>query len=198
MSSSTSKTKKQLIDVARELFASRGRRNITMNDIAEASKKGRRTLYTYFKSKDEVYKAVIENEVNLVIEALEENAKKTMEAFEKLKNHIFIHLDSIKNSVTRNGTLRADFFRDIYEVERSRRRMDVAELKLIKNILDEGLKSGNFKEMDSEMLSTIILYSLRGLEIPYIRQNLSSEFDKNKHEIVEFVFRGIWVDKPER
>ena len=198
MSSSTSKTKKQLIDVARELFASRGRRNITMNDIAEASKKGRRTLYTYFKSKDEVYKAVIENEVNLVIEGLEENAKKTMEAFEKLKNHIFIHLDSIKNSVTRNGTLRADFFRDIYEVERSRRRMDVAELKLIKNILDEGLKSGNFKEMDSEMLSTIILYSLRGLEIPYIRQNLSSEFDKNKHEIVEFVFRGIWVDKPER
>ena len=198
MSSSTSKTKKQLIDVARELFASRGRRNITMNDIAEASKKGRRTLYTYFKSKDEVYKDVIENEVNLVIEALEENAKKTMEAFEKLKNHIFIHLDSIKNSVTRNGTLRADFFRDIYEVERSRRRMDVAELKLIKNILDEGLKSGNFKEMDSEMLSTIILYSLRGLEIPYIRQNLSSEFDKNKHEIVEFVFRGIWVDKPER
>lgn len=197
MSSSTSKTKKQLIDVARELFASRGRRNITMNDIAEASKKGRRTLYTYFKSKDEVYKAVIENEVNLVIEALEENAKKTLEAFEKLKNHIFIHLDSIKNSVTRNGTLRADFFRDIYEVERSRRRMDVAELKLIKNILDEGLKSGNFKEMDSEMLSTIILYSLRGLEIPYIRQNLSSEFDKNKHEIVEFVFRGIWVDKPE-
>ena len=197
MSSSTSKTKKQLIDVARELFASRGRRNITMNDIAEASKKGRRTLYTYFKSKDEVYKAVIENEVNLVIEALEENAKKTMEAFEKLKNHIFIHLDSIKNSVTRNGTLRADFFRDIYEVERSRRRMDVAELKLIKNILDEGLKSGNFKEMDSEMLSTIILFSLRGLEIPYIRQNLSSEFDKNKHEIVEFVFRGIWVDKPE-
>ena len=197
MSSSTSKTKKQLIDVARELFASRGRRNITMNDIAEASKKGRRTLYTYFKSKDEVYKAVIENEVNLVIEALEENAKKTMEAFEKLKNHIFIHLDSIKNSVTRNGTLRADFFRDIYEVERSRRRMDVAELKLIKNILDEGLKSGNFKEMDSEMLSTIILYSLRGLEIPYIRQNLSSEFDKNKHKIVEFVFRGIWVDKPE-
>lgn len=198
MSSSTSKTKKQLIDVARELFASRGRRNITMNDIAEASKKGRRTLYTYFKSKDEVYKAVIENEVNLVIEALEENAKKTLDAFEKLKNHIFIHLDSIKNSVTRNGTLRADFFRDIYEVERSRRRMDVAELKLIKNILDEGLKSGNFKEMDSEMLSTIILYSLRGLEIPYIRQNLSSEFDKNKHEIVEFVFRGIWVDKPER
>lgn len=194
MSLSTSKTRKKLIDVSRELFALRGKKNITMNDIAEASKKGRRTLYTYFKNKDEVYKAVIENELNLVIIALEENAKKAIDAFEKLRNHIIIHLDLIKQSVTRNGTLRADFFKDIYEVERSRRKMDVIELKIIRNILDEGLATGKFKTMDTEIASSIIMYSLKGLEIPYIRQNLTSEFEKNKHEIVEFVFNGIRVE----
>ena len=36
MSERISKTKKQLIDVARELFASNGKKNLTMNDIAEA------------------------------------------------------------------------------------------------------------------------------------------------------------------
>lgn len=194
MSSSTSKTRKKLIDVSRELFALRGKKNITMNDIAEASKKGRRTLYTYFKNKDEVYKAVIENELNLVIIALEENAKKAIDAFEKLRNHIIIHLDLIKQSVTRNGTLRADFFKDIYEVERSRRKMDVIELKIIRNILDEGLATGKFKTMDTEIASSIIMYSLKGLEIPYIRQNLTSEFEKNKHEIVEFVLNGISME----
>ncbi|HRG03905.1 MAG: TetR family transcriptional regulator [Bacteroidia bacterium] len=194
MSLSTSKTRKKLIDVSRELFALRGKKNITMNDIAEASKKGRRTLYTYFKNKDEVYKAVIENELNLVIIALEENAKKAIDAFEKLRNHIIIHLDLIKQSVTRNGTLRADFFKDIYEVERSRRKMDVIELKIIRNILDEGLATGKFKTMDTEIASSIIMYSLKGLEIPYIRQNLTSEFEKNKHEIVEFVFNGISME----
>ena len=194
MSLSTSKTRKKLIDVSRELFALRGKKNITMNDIAEASKKGRRTLYTYFKTKDEVYKAVIENELNLVIIALEENAKKAIDAFEKLRNHIIIHLDLIKQSVTRNGTLRADFFKDIYEVERSRRKMDVIELKIIRNILDEGLATGKFKTMDTEIASSIIMYSLKGLEIPYIRQNLTSEFEKNKHEIVEFVFNGISME----
>lgn len=193
MTASTSKTRKQLIDVARELFALRGKRNITMNDIAEASKKGRRTLYTYFKSKDEVYKAVIENEVNLVVDSLAENARKAIEPFEKLKNHIFIHLDAIRSSVTRNGTLRADFFRDIYEVERSRRKMDVIELKIIKEILEEGLVTADFKKMDTEMFSVIILYALRGLEIPYIRQNLTNEFKENKDEIVEFIFKGICV-----
>ena len=42
-----SKTKAKLVDVARQLFAKMGVENTTMNDIALASKKGRRTLYTY-------------------------------------------------------------------------------------------------------------------------------------------------------
>ena len=41
------KTKDLMIEVARQLFARVGFTNTTMNDIADASKKGRRTLYTY-------------------------------------------------------------------------------------------------------------------------------------------------------
>ena len=52
-----------MVDVARQLFAMNGMENTTMNDIALASKKGRRTLYTYFKSKEDIYYAVIESEL---------------------------------------------------------------------------------------------------------------------------------------
>jgi AcrR family transcriptional regulator len=45
------KTRAKLVDVARQLFAKKGVEETTMNDIAVASKKGRRTLYTYFKSR---------------------------------------------------------------------------------------------------------------------------------------------------
>lgn len=41
------KTRQKLVDVARQLFAKNGIANTTMNDIAVASGKGRRTLYTY-------------------------------------------------------------------------------------------------------------------------------------------------------
>ena len=58
------KTRTKLVDVARQLFAKNGLENTTMNDIALASGKGRRTLYTYFKSKDEIYYAVIESELD--------------------------------------------------------------------------------------------------------------------------------------
>ena len=57
------KTKDLMIEVARQLFARVGFTNTTMNDIADASKKGRRTLYTYFRNKDEIFQAVIELEL---------------------------------------------------------------------------------------------------------------------------------------
>ena len=64
MSISVSKTREVLVDVARQLFARMGFQNTTMNDIAQASQKGRRTLYTYFKSKDDVFDAVVEAELD--------------------------------------------------------------------------------------------------------------------------------------
>ncbi len=191
MYSITSRTKKMLIDAARELFASKGKDNITMNDIAEASNKGRRTLYTYFKNKNDVYKAVVENEIQLVLEALKANSERNYNAFDKLKNHIFIHLDKIRESVMRNGSLRADFFNDIYEVERSRRRMDIIELKLIDQILREGIEEGVFKSMDIETMSIILLHSLKGLEVPFIRKSLTSTAEEIKNELVELIFKGL-------
>ena len=52
---SVSKTRQKLVDVARQLFAKNGIANTTMNDIAVASGKGRRTLYTYFSRKDHCF-----------------------------------------------------------------------------------------------------------------------------------------------
>ena len=60
------KTRAKLVDVARQLFAKKGVEETTMNDIAVASKKGRRTLYTYFKSKEQIYMAVVESELEFL------------------------------------------------------------------------------------------------------------------------------------
>ena len=71
---SISKTRQKLVDVARQLFAKNGIANTTMNDIAVASGKGRRTLYTYFNRKEEVYSAVIESELERLSDRLDEVA----------------------------------------------------------------------------------------------------------------------------
>ncbi len=190
-----SNTKKMLIEVARQLFAQHGKKEVTMNDIAEASKKGRRTLYTYFNNKEEIYKAVIDRELQSVLERLNTVSLDEKAPDIKLTNHIITHLDAIKDVVTRNGSLRADFFHDIYEVERTRRKIDIKEIALIKKILAEGVKRKIFKRMDLDLSSMILFYAIKGLEVPYIRQNISDNFEKNKNSIVEFVFQGIKLPK---
>lgn len=80
---SVSKTRQMLVDVARQLFAKNGVANTTMNDIALASGKGRRTVYTYFSSKEEVYYAVIEGELERLSDKLDEVASKKIRPQEK-------------------------------------------------------------------------------------------------------------------
>lgn len=194
MSKKVSKTKKMLIEVARDLFASYGKRNITMNDIAEASKKGRRTLYTYFNNKEEIFRAVIDKELTFLLEELTKVSQEACPPDVKLRNHAITHLDAVKFIVNRNGSLSADFFRDIYQVERVRRKIDVAEIELIRKILKEGIEQRIFKKMNLELSSVVIFHAVKGLEVPYIRKNLTKAFEENKNNIIEFIFNGIRID----
>jgi AcrR family transcriptional regulator len=191
MSKKVVNTRRKLIEVGRDLFAEHGKNGVTMNDIAEASKRGRRTLYTYFKSKDEIYKAVIDNELMKILEKLQLVSEEKTEPDVKLRKHILTHLDAVKWAVTRNGSLRSDFFRDIYEVERTRRKIDNKEIRLIGEILAEGVKKRIFKPLNIDLSAMMLLYSIKGLEVPYIRQNISRVFEKYKDSIVDIVFSGI-------
>lgn len=186
-----SRTAQTLIEVAQNLFAKKGKKNVTMNHIAEESGKGRRTLYMYFKNKEEIYKAVINNELNRITKRLRDISVLNLPPDVKLMRHIISHLDTVKDAVSRNGSLRADFFMDIYEVERTRRKVDKEEHEIIRKILKEGVDAKMFKRLDPDLSATIILYTIKGLEVPYIRQNINDEFQRNKIGIIDFVLTGI-------
>lgn len=103
-------------------------------------------------------------------------------------------MDTVKQIVDRNGSLRADFFRDIYEVERARRKINEKEIQMIRNILQEGVDQKIFRRMDLDLSSVIIFHLIKGLEVPYIRQKLTKAFEKNKEHIINFIFDGIRLD----
>lgn len=172
-----SKTRAKLVDVARQLFAKKGVDDTTMNDIAVASKKGRRTLYTYFKSKEDIYMAVVESELEMLSDAMEQVAKKDITPDEKILKLIETHLDSIKMVVYRNGTLRAGFFRNIWRVEAVRKNFDAKEIKFFKQVLAEGKDKGIFDIDNVDIIADIVHYCIKGIEVPYIRGQIAEELD---------------------
>ena len=171
------KTRAKLVDVARQLFAKKGVEDTTMNDIAIASKKGRRTLYTYFKSKEEIYMAVVEAEIEMLYETLRKVAQKDISPEKKILELIFTHLETTKTIVYRNGTLRADFFRDIWKVEAERKDFDIKEVALFRKILQEGKESGVFDIDDVEITASILHFCIKGIEVPFIRGQIAEELD---------------------
>lgn len=171
------KTRAKLVDVARQLFAKKGVEDTTMNDIAKASKKGRRTLYTYFKSKEQIYMAVVESELEMLSNQMEKAAGKPVSPDKKILELIMTHLDAIKMVVFRNGTLRADFFRDIWRVEAMRKEFDRKEMAMFRRVLQEGKELKLFDIENVEITADILHYCIKGIEVPYIRGQIGEELD---------------------
>ena len=167
-SMSISKTEQTFVDVARKLFAKNGLDGTTMNDIARESGKGRRTLYTYFSKKEDIYSAVIESELERLSEKLDEVASKKIRPQDKIIELIYTHLSMIRETVVRNGNLRAEFFRNIWMVEKVRKKFDADEIALFRKVYQNGVKYGEFDIDNINLVADITHYCVKGLEVPYI------------------------------
>ena len=203
-----SKTKAKLVDVARQLFAKMGVENTTMNDIALASKKGRRTPVSYThltlpsnssaasdvykrQSKEEIYMAVVESELDILSDIMKRVVEKDISPDQKIIEMIYTRLDAVKEVVYRNGTLRATFFRDIWRVEKVRKRFDAKEIQLFKDVLREGVEKGVFQVDDIDMTAELVHYSVKGIEVPYIRGHIGAKLtDETRGQYVENIVFG--------
>ena len=151
-----------------------------MNGIALASGKGRRTLYTYFKNKEEVYLAVIGTELERLSVRMEEVARSPLNLEDKLVEFIFVHLGLIKEAVLRNGNLRAEFFRNIWMVEKVRKNFDQTEIDFFVSVLKEGNSTGEFYVENVPLVADVMHYCVKGLEVPYIYGRLGEGLNKEE------------------
>ena len=183
-------TRKILINAAQKLFGQVGITQTTINDIAVESKKGRRTLYTYFKNKNELIDAIIEEELQFIISSLEQVVKLDTDPVTKLISYITTRMNVIRIAVKRNGSLQAEFFMDVMKVELVRRKLEKIEIKNLEAILKEGIEKNVFPNLDTKKTAVIAHFVMRGLDIPYIRGILESIEDE-KDETLKRIVQGI-------
>jgi len=171
------KTREKLIDVARQLFAHKGIENTTMSDIANASDKGRRTIYTYFKSKKEIYNAVIERESEQLVARLRDVVKSDLTPEEKLIRFIDLRVDVIVDAIMQyydgNVMLRSLFMRNVKKIEKIRYMALEKEREILDEIVREGLKSGVFDAERTRDLFPAVVMIFQGLELSYLRNNFT-------------------------
>ena len=165
-------TKQSFIKTARRLFAEQGFKGTTMNAIAQSTGKSRRTLYTYFRTKQDIYMEVIRMELHNLYKELKAFVARPLSPIQKLMQYIARRQVAVNDVVRWNGSLEAEFFNDIAAVERARLRFDLLERDLIEQILKEGIESGEFKRLDIKRTALLLHACMKGLEVPFIRGHL--------------------------
>ncbi|NQT27138.1 TetR/AcrR family transcriptional regulator [candidate division KSB1 bacterium] len=179
--------REQIIKAAVHVFASLGLPNTKMVQIAEAAGIGKGTIYEYFKNKDELFIAAYHSfivefgtHINQKLESLQDPTEKLKGYFEgwiEMLDSDFLQFADIILDMWAQG-LRLKENDDSFHLGEMYRQYRIQ----ITAILDEGIRQGKFKSVNTTITSSIIIGTLDGLLIQWI-------MDKNIYQLKEAILQ---------
>jgi AcrR family transcriptional regulator len=186
-------TRHTILSVARNVFASQGADNTTMDDVAKASGLGRRTIYTYFKTREELYKEVIEREIDVILKQLNRVAGMKISPEKKIVRFMVNHMKTIEILIRKDHLLRIEFLKGSEKVENFRKVIDLHEKECFATTFQEGTQSGVFQVDDFENTAVLAHTTLKGLERQFILDNFGKRCRETLDLWQKILFRGIKV-----
>lgn len=185
------RTRQEIIDTAKILFSEHGRYKVTMGMVAEASAKCRRTIYNYFLNIETLYVATIQEELNRMLVSLGSIVDADIPADEKLKRYVYAHFLGIREATERNTSLRDTFLKDYELIEQVRRQSDLKEIRMLRYIINQGNTEGTFEIRDLQWSAMIMLYAMKGIELPYLQSKIGNYMRDHISSIMEQIFNGL-------
>ena len=181
----------QIVDTARGIFTRFGFRKTTMDEIAKAMRKGKSSIYYYFTSKEEIFKAVVDKESQTLREELISAINRTSDPREKLRNYVLTRMKVMKNVANFYDALKNEYLSHLDFVNKVREKYDRQEIKIVSDILEEGTAKKIFRIEDPELAAIAIVTALKGLEIPLFWSKANKNLEKRTDQLLEVLFNGI-------
>lgn len=183
-------TRKNILDVAMEEFATLGYSGLSMNKLAEKLKINKAMIYYYFKDKRNLYDEVISSIIELNEEEKKEILTSSLEAKEKFKRYIKLYTKTISNNPNIIPLTLREMANFDLGIENNIPNSIEQELVLMKQIilqlnLKEKYKDIDFYELKAMIIGTISsYYSMQ--KTPLKLSNIK-DFDKNDTKILNYV-----------
>ncbi|MBK6285061.1 MAG: TetR/AcrR family transcriptional regulator [Draconibacterium sp.] len=157
--------RENIMKIAREIFSKYGFKKTTLDDIANAVRKGKSSLYYYFESKEDLFQAVIMKEVDILAHELEIVINRNTDPIDKLRDYILTKLTTFRSLANfyhaiENDVTAVGFINDV------KRRYELDEIRMIKRILIEGVRKNEFEIYDFNLAAIGITTAIKGLEMP--------------------------------
>lgn len=189
--SSNDEVRSQIVTAARSVFGKFGYKKTTMDEIGLAARKGKTALYYYFKNKEDVFRAVVEREAQELSIAISTSIQGQKDPVEKLKAYFLIRMSTLQKVSNFYDAMKNELLDQLQFINQTRLEVDKAELALVKNILDEGVKKGSFEIKDTDTTASVLVTLLKGLEIPFFAQKQFENLDVHIQNLFNILCFGI-------
>ncbi len=180
-----------ILQIAQEIFSKFGYKKTTLDDIANAVRKGKSSLYYYFSSKEDLFQAVIAKEVDVLKAALEKVVFRSMDPEEKLREYILTKLTTFRELANLYNALENDVIA-IGFIDEIKVKNEKEEIRMIKRILIEGVRRDKFHIDDLNLTAIAITTAVKGLEMPLSAGNRGTvDLETSVDNIVRILCYGI-------
>jgi len=187
-------TKRLIVASSAKVFHRYGFKKTTMDDLAKVLRKGKSSIYYYFKNKEELFEAVVEMEIAHLKKLLESKIKQTDPPQDKLATYIVTRMQVIRNMVNYWDVKSNETYSGIEFIARLRRKYDNQEIDYIITLLTEGIEQGSFRIKNPRLSAIAIVTAMKGLESPLFEENFAeSEQDEHIKEIINILFFGLII-----
>jgi AcrR family transcriptional regulator len=178
----------EIMDAARTVFARRGFDQGIMDEIAQEAGMAKGTVYLYFRSKTEIYKAVLEHDMKILKAAT--LARIDAAATLRTKIGAFI-LSRIENAEERKEFFRMmDSEREPVALTRSQYHEFLREPVLrLANALEKGSSAGEIRPVSAERTAWMVADMTWGA----IQRRLLEQSGSSPSEEAEFLLDFVWA-----
>lgn len=183
--------RKKIIITSGHIFSRYGYKKTTMDEISRALKMGKSSIYYYFRSKEEIFEAVVLHEANILRHELTTAIKSVESPVEKMKNYVFVRMKAFEKLSNYYNAI-FDKNLDHFEfIESIRSRYDREELAILRLILYDGARKKVFSVVNSEYTALAVQTALKGLEVPLFWEKKEMNIEKRLSAILDILFYGI-------
>ena len=185
---------REITQGAKSLFEKYGLKKTTMEDIAHEIGKGKSALYYYFSSKEEIFEAVLEQEMNDLFRLTKQAVQNAATARAKLKAYAQTRLGMMNKMTNLCQVVKKDILDHMCTVYAIKKKYNHAEIDLIREILVAGIKSGELKKITREnidLFAMLMVTSFRGFEIPVLVDDMEPDLDRRVGVLIDMLVEGI-------
>ncbi len=181
----------RILDSSRRLFARYGFAKTTIDDIARKAGVGKASLYYHFEGKEDIFRAVVRLESDMLLEKLQQTVDRAPDTVTKLRSFVTARYNWLTKLKTLNA-LTSEAVEEMLPLANQERKLYYErEVALLESILSRGVAEGNLSLPDPKSTALVMLSGLWGFDSMFMMYSHDKPLMEGIEGMMDLILWGM-------